>query len=268
MAYSWFRAESAAVDHPKVMELAVMLKIELALADGYLFRLWSWVQRYAPAGAFSARVVPQLEAYIGRAGVVESMRATGLLDAAVGTDSVVFSVHDWPEFQGALTEKSSRDAKLRKKSRRASAARRNGAAARSPRLQDRTGHNEQDGTNEKREEAPPARPIDLLKLWNRVAAPELPRAQEVTEAREKHAAARIKERPSLEAWAAVVQRINISDFCLGQNDRGWVATFDWLLQPDTAVKVLEGKYDNRERAGPAPKQRDAPAQYADGQVRL
>lgn len=181
MAYSWFRAESAAVDHPKVMELAVALKVELALADGYVFRLWSWVHRYAPRGGFSARVVPQLEAYIGRAGVVEVMRAAGLLDAQVGTDSVEFCVHDWDEMQGPLIEKSKRDAKLRKASRRASAARRNGAAARPPRLQDKTG---QDITEQNRQEekgkAPGPHPIELLKLWNTHAAPELPRAQDLT----------------------------------------------------------------------------------------
>lgn len=250
MAYSWFRAESAAVDHPKVMELAVMLKVELALADGYVFRLWSWVQRYAPVGAFSARVVPQLEAYIGRAGVIEVMRATGLLDAAVGVDAVEFSVHDWEEFQGGNVEKSKRDAKMRKKSRRVFAARRNGAAALSPRVQDRTGQDttEQDRTNKKQEAAP--HPIELLKLWNQVADPALPRAQDLTDTRHKHATARLRERPALDQWRGIVERINTSDFCRGQNDRGWVASFDWMLKPDTPVKVLEGKYDNRAGTGP------------------
>ena len=28
----------------------------------------------------------------------------------------------------------------------------------------------------------------------------------------------------------------------------WVATFDWLLKPDTATRVLEGQYDNRASA--------------------
>jgi hypothetical protein len=56
--------------------------------------------------------------------------------------------------------------------------------------------------------------------------------------------ARLRERP-LEEWRPIFQRINASDFCRGQNDRGWIATFDWALQPDTAAKVLEGKYDNR-----------------------
>lgn len=50
---------------------------------------------------------------------------------------------------------------------------------------------------------------------------------------------------SLEEWREVVLKIAASDFCCGKNDRGWVASFDFLLKPDTALKVLEGKYDNR-----------------------
>jgi hypothetical protein len=41
-----------------------------------------------------------------------------------------------------------------------------------------------------------------------------------------------------------VKRIASSAFCTGTNDRGWRATPDWLLRPDTAAKVLEGKYDD------------------------
>ena len=44
----------------------------------------------------------------------------------------------------------------------------------------------------------------------------------------------------------VLEKINKSNFCNGENDRGWVATFDWLLaNDDNLLKVLEGKYDNR-----------------------
>ena len=49
----------------------------------------------------------------------------------------------------------------------------------------------------------------------------------------------------MDEWTAVIQRIQASDFCSGAGNTGWVATFDWLLKPDTATKVLEGKYDNR-----------------------
>lgn len=270
MAYSWFRAESAAVDHPKVMELAVVLKVELALADGYLFRLWSWVQRYAPVGLFSARVVPQLEAYVGRAGVIEAMRAVGLLDARVGTDSVEFCVHDWDELQGDLVEKSKRDAKMKRLKRRGYGARRKGAGAETAPAQDRQDQTDiTDPTGPTGQEAKAPHPIELLKLWNTHAHPALPRAQEITDARHKHATARLRERPELEQWHGVVERISASDFCRGQNDRAWVATFDWLLKPDTAVKVLEGKYDNRTPStGPPANRRDEPVSRPEGRVLL
>jgi len=33
---------------------------------------------------------------------------------------------------------------------------------------------------------------------------------------------------------------------MGENDRQWVADFDWIIKNDTNwVKVMEGKYDNK-----------------------
>ena len=49
-----------------------------------------------------------------------------------------------------------------------------------------------------------------------------------------------------EQWLQVIKKINASDFCCGKSSTGWRATFDWLLQPETYLKVLEGKYDNRQ----------------------
>ncbi len=45
-------------------------------------------------------------------------------------------------------------------------------------------------------------------------------------------------------WIDIINRISLSQFCTGTNNRSWRATFDWLLQPDTALKVLEGKFDD------------------------
>lgn len=46
------------------------------------------------------------------------------------------------------------------------------------------------------------------------------------------------------------RRAQASSFCTGQNDRHWKADFDWLLNENNLVKVLEGKYDNPAEAGP------------------
>jgi hypothetical protein len=93
---------------------------------------------------------------------------------------------------------------------------------------------------------------ELRALWNGNTTHPITRCRELSSKRRRAAKARLTERPLTE-WAEVFTRIQASSFCRGQNDRGWVASFDWaILSPDVAVKVLEGKYDDRKPAAPAP----------------
>lgn len=43
---------------------------------------------------------------------------------------------------------------------------------------------------------------------------------------------------------SVFEKANKSDFLLGKNDRGWKATFDWLIDIDNFVKVKEDNFAN------------------------
>ena len=87
-------------------------------------------------------------------------------------------------------------------------------------------------------------PEDLRSLWNDGTTAPIPKCRELSPKRTVAIRARLSERPWSE-WVEVVARIDASPFCRGQNDRGWVASFDWLIQTETAIKVLEGKYDDR-----------------------
>lgn len=89
-------------------------------------------------------------------------------------------------------------------------------------------------------------PHPLVQIWNTNRG-QLPEVRGCTGDRMKHATARMAEQPSTEYWGEIVCRIRESPFCNGQNDRGWVATFDFLIQPNTQNKVLEGKYDARNK---------------------
>lgn len=84
----------------------------------------------------------------------------------------------------------------------------------------------------------------FVESWNRETAKPIGRCEEVTKTRRAQIRARLKDRP-LEDWRGIFQRVQASDFCRGLNDRGWHATIDWILRPDTAAKVIEGAYDNR-----------------------
>ena len=48
-------------------------------------------------------------------------------------------------------------------------------------------------------------------------------------------------------WKIAIQKCCKSQFCIGVNDRGWRATFDWLLRPDSVLRIMEGKYDRAEQ---------------------
>lgn len=84
----------------------------------------------------------------------------------------------------------------------------------------------------------------LFDLWNETAeGTPLPKIREFSKTRQTKSSARLKER-SLDEWAAIFRRVADSPFLSGNNDRGWKADFDWIINNDgNAGKVLEGKYD-------------------------
>lgn len=104
------------------------------------------------------------------------------------------------------------------------------------------------GKEGKGREPEAAPPHPLQAIWNQNKAPEQPEWKETSRTRRKHADARWRERPSGE-WVAIVERLARSRFARGlvvsSDGRTWVADADFLLKPDTAAKVLEGKYDDR-----------------------
>ena len=42
-----------------------------------------------------------------------------------------------------------------------------------------------------------------------------------------------------------IERVEASAFCRGENDRGWKADFDFILQPKSLTRLLEGGYQHR-----------------------
>jgi hypothetical protein len=87
----------------------------------------------------------------------------------------------------------------------------------------------------------------LAKLWNEHSSPSQPKVRGCSNDRRRKAKARLNEgdfRDPKGYWVDVIKRVASSKFCNGDNDRGWVADFDFLIRPDTHHKVLEGKYSS------------------------
>ena len=69
----------------------------------------------------------------------------------------------------------------------------------------------------------------------------------LSEQRKKCIRARIREHGK-ETFMEVIHKAAASDFLKGQNQRGFTATFDWLIKPSNFEKVLSGNYDNHSGA--------------------
>lgn len=81
---------------------------------------------------------------------------------------------------------------------------------------------------------------DIVDLWNATTKPPLPRCRELTEERRRKIRARIAKRPSLTDWREGFEYIQETPFYGGQNDRGWVADFDYVIKNDTVMeKILD-----------------------------
>jgi hypothetical protein len=86
---------------------------------------------------------------------------------------------------------------------------------------------------------------DMADAWNAMAVDRgLPAVRGLTRDRRKKLELRIAS-VGVDGMLEAIEKVRASAFCAGENDRGWVAGFDFLLQPKTLTKLLEGSYDNR-----------------------
>ncbi len=80
----------------------------------------------------------------------------------------------------------------------------------------------------------------------------IPSVRTITEKR-KTAIKKFLKEFSKDEFSEVCREANKSSFLTGDNDRGWRADFDFLIRPDKAASVLEGKYAGKERNDDKPK---------------
>ena len=84
-------------------------------------------------------------------------------------------------------------------------------------------------------------PQALADAWNEICI-NLPRVGVVSDKRVAKVKARLKQAP-IDYWRTVFTKMNTTPFLNGENDRGWKATFDWVIKNDeNADKVMSGAY--------------------------
>jgi len=114
------------------------------------------------------------------------------------------------------------------------------------------------------EESPPtssARPSDdaalAVEAWNAMAEPiGLPLVQRMTETRKRLISARLRDAGGIEGLRIAFAKVGASPVLRGERNgnghAGWKADFDFVLRESSFVKLMEGKYDDRQGVGEAP----------------
>lgn len=86
-------------------------------------------------------------------------------------------------------------------------------------------------------------PDDVIEGWNAVATEcGLPVVRKLTDARKRKLRTRIKQFPDIDDWRRALTEIRCNRWMHGDNDRGWRADFDFLLQDKSFTKLTEGAY--------------------------
>ena len=94
--------------------------------------------------------------------------------------------------------------------------------------------------------------------------PSLPRVNRLSDARKRSISARLRGGYSVEDLDRAFKLTESSDFLTGKNDRGWRASFDWVLKESNITKILDGQYENRNGA---PQSKAKPTGFANFQQR-
>lgn len=85
----------------------------------------------------------------------------------------------------------------------------------------------------------------LAAFWNTTMADKgIKQISKMTDKRKSAVAARGREYGK-DAIVRAIKKAAESKFLNGDNDRAWIATFDWMFLPKNFPKVLEGNFDNK-----------------------
>lgn len=112
-----------------------------------------------------------------------------------------------------------------------------------------TNENKKGGSGEK-SKTPKNEKIDfdkITKIFNETCL-ELPDVQKLTDKRKTAVKARVKEYQPEDVeifFQTVFGKVSENKFLNGDNDRGWKADFDWILNPNNLIKILEGNYNGK-----------------------
>lgn len=97
--------------------------------------------------------------------------------------------------------------------------------------------------------------LEIVEMWNATCGDYYPKLLKLSDARKTKLRIRLSEMGSVDILKSIFEKMAASKFLQGDNNKGWRASFDWILENDKNwVKILEGNYDAKPNSRPTPVQ--------------
>ena len=91
---------------------------------------------------------------------------------------------------------------------------------------------------------------EAISLYNLMAKENgLSIAQKVNGVRPKKLRARLKDCGGIEGWKVALEKVATNPWLKGENDKGWRADLDFMLQEKSFTKIMEGAYERGKGGG-------------------
>jgi hypothetical protein len=241
MSQLYIRVKTGFYTHRKT------LRLRAAIGESALWvppRLWAYAAENQPDGIFEDYTAEEIATFIGYVGDAKKM-LQAMLQASF-FDSNPLKIHDWDEHNGYHEKYSERAKKA--------------AAARWAKEKSPIPPKEDIERGKRKEEQalltdapsikaslPKAAIALVFEAWNEMAKSSkiLPQCLVVSDKRRRLLEVRLRDSFFISNWQAAILKIPQSDFLKGNSERGWKASFDWFIQPDSVAKIMEGKYDTK-----------------------
>jgi len=243
MAQEWIKVEKATARKPEVLRISSALGIHPDHAFGLCVRFWCWCDDQCDIGHARGVTLVTLDLVLGHTGFATELAKAGWLTET--EDGISIPHFEYHLSQSSKTRAQSAIRKERSRSKRDIGHGDSVTKTRPDKIR-------VEKSIEEAQEAIASVAVATTPDWQITIRDSFDTAfglkSRITSKRRTQLNARWKDEWWREHWQAALDRGSHSSFLNGTNDRGWRIDFDFFLKPDTATKILEGKYDDRKSA--------------------
>lgn len=241
MPRTWTRVRHDLAEDPAVIHMADTLGIDPDEVVGKCHRVWSWFDRQTIDG--NARCVTKtwLARYVGSAEFVTAFAAVGWL---IVTDEGL-QIPEWDRYNSETSKARALAAERKAKHSRKGNAKGNAARVTkaSPRIEK---SREEKKKQETLQQQPSVIALDIDAIANEFnACGGVAPFTQLSPSRRRKLVAKLREPGWLELYRRALAKFPLG--YKGENGDWKDQSFDWLLEGDHVLQIVEGSYDNPHR---------------------